>query len=98
LHSNITCNHCHWSNHYVHVCLTQLLESHGFKAAPQRVAASAPLVSSLSPASSSHAPTIISASIANIDKLEQENAQLKDSVALFQKHIAELQASIAANF
>jgi hypothetical protein len=36
--------------------------------------------------------------IADIDKLEQENAQLKDSVALFQKQIAELQASIAVNF
>jgi hypothetical protein len=36
--------------------------------------------------------------IADVNKLEQENAQLKDSVALFQKQIAELQASIAANF
>jgi hypothetical protein len=75
-----------------------LLESRGFKAAPQWVAASAPSVFSPSLASSFHAPTTISASIADVDKLEQENVQLKDSVALFQKQITELQASIAANF
>jgi hypothetical protein len=46
----------------------------------------------------SHVPAIVFASIADVNKLEQENAQLKDSVALFQKQIAELQASIAANF
>jgi hypothetical protein len=98
LHSNVTCNHCHWPNHYACICLTRLLESRGFKAAPQQVAASAPLVFSPSLALSSHAPTTVSASIANVNKLEQENAQLKDSVALFQKQITELQASIAANF
>jgi hypothetical protein len=98
LHPNITCNHCHQPNHYARVCLTCLLKSHGFKAAPQRVAALAPSVSSPSPALSSHAPATVSALIADIDILEQENAQLKDSVALFQKQIAKLQASIAANF
>jgi hypothetical protein len=98
LHPNIICNHCHWPNHYARICLTQFIKSHGFKAAPQRIAVSAPLVSSPSPASLSHAPATISTSITNVDKLEQENAQLKDSVALFQKQIAELQASIAANF
>jgi hypothetical protein len=98
LHPNVTCNHCHRPNHYACVYLTRLLESRGFKAAPQRITTSAPSVSSLSPALSSHAPTTVSASIADVDKLEQENAQLKDSVALFQKQIAELQASIAANF
>jgi hypothetical protein len=98
LHLNVTCNHCHQLNHYARVCLTQLLKSRGFKAAPQQVAASAPLVSSPSPALLSHAPATISASIANINKLKHENAQLKDSVALFQKQIAELQASIVANF
>jgi hypothetical protein len=36
--------------------------------------------------------------IADVNKLKQENAQLKDSVALFQKQIAELQTSIVANF
>jgi hypothetical protein len=50
LHPNVTCNHCHRPNHYARVCLTRLLESRGFKAASQRVAASAPLVSSPSPA------------------------------------------------
>jgi hypothetical protein len=85
LHSNVICNHCHWPNHYTRVCLTWLLKSRSFKAAPQRVTASAPSVSSPSPAPSSHAPATISASIANVNKLEQENAQLKDSVALFQK-------------
>jgi hypothetical protein len=98
LHLNVTCNHCHQPNHYARVCLTRLLESRGFKAAPQRVAASAPSVSSPFPAPSSHASATVSALIADVDKLEQENAQLKDSVALFQKQIAELQASIAANF
>jgi hypothetical protein len=98
LHPNVTCNHCHWPNHYARVCLTRLLESRGFKAALQQVAALAPSVSSPSPALSSHAPAAVSASIANVDKLEQKNAQLKDSVALFQKQITELQASIAANF
>jgi hypothetical protein len=98
LHSNVTCNHCHRPNHYTRICLTWLLESRGFKTAPQRVAASAPSVSSPSPAPSSHAPATVSASIADVNKLKQENAQLKDSVALFQKQIAELQASIAANF
>jgi hypothetical protein len=88
LHSNITCNHCNWPNHYACVCFTRLLESHSFKAAPQQVAASAPSASSLSPASSSHASAIVSASIANVNKLEQENTQLKDSVALFQRQIA----------
>jgi hypothetical protein len=34
LHPNVTCNHCHRLNHYVRVCLTRLLESRGFKAAP----------------------------------------------------------------
>jgi hypothetical protein len=90
LHPNVTCNHCHRPNHYARICFTRLLESRGFKAAPQRVAASAPSVSSPSPASLSHAPATVSASIADVDKLEQENAQLKDSVALFQKQIAEL--------
>jgi hypothetical protein len=85
LHSNITCNHCHQPNHYAHICLTRLLESRGFKAAPQRVTALAPLVSSPFPVPSSHASAIISASIANVNKLEQENTQLKDSMALFQK-------------
>jgi hypothetical protein len=85
LHLNITCNHCHRPNHYTRVCLTRLLESCSFKAAPQWVAASAPSVSSPSPAPSSHAPAIVSASIADVDKLEQKNAQLKDFVALFQK-------------
>jgi hypothetical protein len=98
LHSNVTCNYCHRPNHYACVCLTWLLESRSFKAAPQRVAASAPSVSFSSLAPSSHASTTISASIADVNKLEQENAQLKDFVALFQKQIAELQASIAANF
>jgi hypothetical protein len=98
LHSNVTCNHCHQPNYYARVCLTRLLKSHGFKAAPQRVAASALSVSSPSLAPSSHTPATVSASIADVNKLEQENAQLKDSVALFQKQIAELQASIAANF
>jgi hypothetical protein len=90
LHPNITCNHYHRPNHYACVCLTQLLESHSFKAAPQRVAASAPLVSFLSLALLLYASATISASIANVDKLEQENAQLKNSVALFQKQITEL--------
>jgi exonuclease VII small subunit len=45
-----------------------------------------------------NASAIVSALIAHIDKLEQKNAQLKDSMALFQKQIAELQASIAANY
>jgi septal ring factor EnvC (AmiA/AmiB activator) len=72
-----------------------LLESCSFKAAPQWVAASALSVSSLSLALLSHAPATVSV---NVNKLEQENAQLKNSVALFQKQIAELQASIAANF
>jgi hypothetical protein len=98
LHPNVTCNHCHQPNHYTHVCLTRLLESRSFKAALQQVAASAPLVSSPSPAPSSHTPATVSASIADVDKLKQENTQLKDSMALFQKQIAELQASIAANF
>jgi hypothetical protein len=83
LHPNVTCNHCHRPNHYARICLTRLLKSCGFKAAPQRVTASAPLVSSPSPAPSSHAPATVSALIADIDKLEQENTQLKDSVALF---------------
>jgi hypothetical protein len=98
LHPNVTCNHCHWPNHYACICLTRLLESHGFKAAPQRVTASALLVSSLSLGPLLHASATVSALIANINKLEQKNAQLKDSVALFQKQIAELQASITANF
>jgi hypothetical protein len=98
LHSNVTCNHCHQLNHYIRICLTQLLKSCGFKAALQQVAALASLVFSLSPALLSHTFTTISALIANVDKLEQENTQLKDSVALFQKQIAELQVSIAANF
>jgi hypothetical protein len=98
LHPNVTCNHCHWPNHYARICLTQLLESCGFKAALQWVAASAPSVFSLSLAPLSHTPATISASIANVNKLEQENTQLKDSVALFQKQIAEFQASIVANF
>jgi hypothetical protein len=98
LHPNVTCNHSHRPNHYARVCLTQLLKGRGFKAAPQWVTASAPSVFSPSLAPSSHASATISASIANVDKLEQENTQLKDSVALFQKQIAELQASITANF
>jgi hypothetical protein len=98
LHPNVTCNHCHRPNHYTRVCLTWLLKSRDFKAASQRVTASAPSVSFPSPAPSLHAPATISASIADVNKLKQENAQLKNSVALFQKQIAELQASIAANF
>jgi hypothetical protein len=98
LHPNVTCNYCHRPNHYTRVCLTRLLKSYGFKAAPQWVAASAPSVSSPSPAPLSHASATVSALIADIDKFKQENAQLKDSVALFQKQIAELQASIAVNF
>jgi hypothetical protein len=85
LHPNVTCNHCHQPNHYAHVCLTRLLESRSFKAALQWVTASAPSVSFPSLAPSLHAPTTVSTSIADVDKLEQENAQLKDSVALFQK-------------
>jgi hypothetical protein len=83
LHPNITCNHYHWLNHYICICLTRLLKSCGFKAASQWIAASASSVFSLSPAPLSHAPTTVSASIANVDKLEQENAQLKNSVTLF---------------
>jgi hypothetical protein len=98
LHPNVTCNHCHQPNHYAHVCLIWLLESRNFKAAPQRIAASASSVFSPSPALLSHVPATVSVSIANVNKLEQENTQLKDSVALFQKQIAELQASIVANF
>jgi hypothetical protein len=64
----------------------------------QQVAASAPLVSSPSLASLSHASATVFALIADINKLKQKNAQLKDSVALFLKQIAELQASIMANF
>jgi hypothetical protein len=90
LHLNVTCNHCHWPNHYACVCLTWLLKSCSFKAAPQQVAALAPSVSSLSLALLSHAFATVSASIANVNKFEQKNAQLKDSVALFQKQIAEL--------
>jgi hypothetical protein len=90
LHPNVTCNHCHWLNHYACICLIRLLESCGFKTAPQQITALAPLVSSPSPAPLSHASTTISALIANVDKLEQENAQLKDSMALFQKQITEL--------
>jgi hypothetical protein len=56
------------------------------------------LVFSLSLASLFYALATIFASIADINKLEQENIQHKNSVALFQKQIAELQASIAANF
>jgi hypothetical protein len=48
------------------------------------------LISFPSLAPSSHAPAIVFALIANVNKLEQENAQLKDSVALFQKQIVEL--------
>jgi hypothetical protein len=62
-----------------------LLKSHDFKAAPQWITAIAFLISSLSPALSSHALTTVSASIANINKLEQENTQLKNSVALSYK-------------
>jgi hypothetical protein len=98
LHPNITCNHYHHSNHYAYVCLTQLLESCSFKTVPQWVTAIAFLVFSSSLAALLHTPATITALIANVDKLEQENAQLKDSVALFQKQIAELQVSIAANF
>jgi hypothetical protein len=98
LHPNITCNYYHWPNHYARICLNQLLESRSFKAVPQQIAASALLVFSPFPAPLSHTPTTVSASIANVDKLEQENAQLKDSVALFQKQITELQASIAVYF
>jgi hypothetical protein len=83
LHPNVTCNHCYWPNHYACVCLTWLLESCGFKAAPQQVTASAPSVSFLSLALLSHTLITVSVSIANIDKLKQENTQLKDSVALF---------------
>jgi hypothetical protein len=85
LHPNVTCNHCYRPNHYVHVYLIQLLKSHGFKAALQQVAASAPSVLFLSLAPLSYASATISALIANVDKLKQENSQLKDSVALFQK-------------
>jgi hypothetical protein len=74
LHPNVTCNHCHQPNYYARVCLTWLLESRGFKAAPQQVAVSAPSVSSPSPAPLSHTPATVSASIADIDKPEQENA------------------------
>jgi hypothetical protein len=90
LHPNITCNHCHQPNHYACICLIRLLKSCGFKAAPQRVAASALSVSSPFPVPSSHASATISALIANFNKLKQENTQLKNSVALFQKQIAEL--------
>jgi hypothetical protein len=83
LHSNIICNHYHRPNHYTCVCLIQLLESCSFKAALQRVTASAPLIFFPFPVLLSHAPATVSALIANIDKLKQENAQLKDSVALF---------------
>jgi hypothetical protein len=55
------------------------------------------LVSSPFLAPSLHTPTTVSALIADVNKFEQENAQLKDSVALFQKQITELQVSIAAN-
>jgi septal ring factor EnvC (AmiA/AmiB activator) len=75
-----------------------LLESHSFKAALQQITALAPLIPSLSLAFLLYAFATISASIADIDKLKQENAQLNNFVALFQKQIAELQASIAANF
>jgi hypothetical protein len=98
LHPNVTCNHCHRSNHYARVCFTRLLESRSFKAAPQWITASAPSVSSPFLVPSLYTPATVSASIANVDKLEQENTQLKDSVALFQKQITELQTSIAVNF
>jgi hypothetical protein len=60
-----------------------LLKSCGFKAAPQRIAATAPLIFSLFLALLSHASTTVFALIANVNKLKQENTQLKDSMALF---------------
>jgi hypothetical protein len=83
LHPNIICNYCHQPNHYACVYLTRLLESCSFKAALQQIAALASSVSSPSLAPSLYASATISASIANVNKLEQENTQLKNSVALF---------------
>jgi hypothetical protein len=34
LHSNVTCNPYYQLNYYTRICLTRLLKSHGFKAAP----------------------------------------------------------------